>query len=81
MLQDMYALSGQRPVKTTDSPVDEIIQRGNNYGEIYVAPSCPDGLTAYLNELSYFAGVMSGYTPGTGFTASTQATFSDTSAS
>lgn len=80
MLQGMYALAGQRPAKTTDSPVDEIVQRGNNYGEVYVAPSCPDGLTAYLNESSYFAGVLSGYTPGTGFTASTQATFSDTSA-
>lgn len=80
MLQGLYGLGFQRPAKNADSPVDEVIQRGNNLGEVFVQETCPDGLTAYLNEGSYFNGVLSGYAPGTGQVASTQQTFSDTSA-
>jgi len=79
MLNGFVSAFTQRPSKTTDGP-SEVAPRGNGYGESINQAASPDGLDVALNEGSYYAGVMSGYVAGTGFTAAAQATFSDTSA-
>ena len=79
MLNGIASSFTQRPAKATDGPA-EITPRGNGYGEPFNQPASADGLDVFLNEGSYYSGVMTGYVPGTGFTAAAQATFSDTSA-
>jgi hypothetical protein len=79
MLNGFVSSFTQRPAKTTDGP-SEVTPRGNGYGESINQVASPDGLDVALNEGSYYAGVMSGYVAGTGFTAAAQTSFSDTSA-
>ena len=79
MLNGFVSAFTQRPAKSTDGP-SEIPPRGNGYGESISQAATSDGLDVSLNEGSYFSGVISGYVPGTGFTAAAQTTFSDTSA-
>lgn len=79
MLNGFISSFTQRPAKTTDGP-SEVMPRGNGYGESINQTASADGLDVALNEGSYYAGVLSGYVAGSGFTAAAQAAFSDTSA-
>jgi hypothetical protein len=79
MLNGFASSFTQRPAKSTDGP-SEITPRGNGYGESFSQLASADGLDVFLNEGSYFSGMLTGYVPGTGALAAAQATFSDTSA-